>query len=143
MRNLRWTLALSFLSFAVVPTPAGQGVPEPPMPDDSCGYPVANLVSLKEAPGHVINGVTVPTVLPETKVSPTFSEAALKAGGRVSVTAIVCKDGSVQAVQAVHAPTAEAAKAATDALRGWKFTPAKKDGEAVAVRYSLVFDVKP
>jgi len=147
MRNTpRWILAASFLwSLAAVPAVAAERVIQPQMPDESCGEPVARLVSLKEVPGReqVINGVTVPTVLPETKSSPTFPEAALKAGGRVSVSAIVCKDGSVQAVQVVHSPSKEAGTAAADALRKWKFNPAKKDGQPVAVAYSLTFDVKP
>ena len=147
MRNTpRWILAVSFLcSLAAVPALAVERVVEPQMPDASCGDPVTRLVSLKEVPGkpQVINGVTVPTVLPETKSSPTFPEAALKAGGRVSISAIVCRDGSVQAVQVVHTPSKEAGTAAAEALRKWRFNPATKDGHPVAVAYSLTFDVKP
>jgi len=137
---------MSFLcSLAAAPAGAAGRVIEPQMPDESCGAVVAHLVSLKEVPGQnqTINGVTVPTVLPETKSSPTFSEAALKAGGQVSVSAVVCKDGSVQAVHVVKAPTQEVGAAAVDAVRKWKFNPAKKDGQPVAVSYGVTFDVKP
>jgi TonB family protein len=61
----------------------------------------------------------------------------------VKVRGIVCKDGSITAVQVLHAPTPDVGTAAADALRKWKFNPAMKDGQAVAVRYMVSFDVKP
>jgi TonB family protein len=61
----------------------------------------------------------------------------------VDLRAVVCKDGSVQAVQVVKAPTEEAGKAAAEALSKWKFSPPMKDGHPVAVGYMVSVDVKP
>ena len=117
----------------------------PPTVDEKCGALVGSVFVGKEVPGYKGStaGLTTPTVIPGTKVSPTFSEKALKAGGKVHLSAIVCKDGSVQGVEVVKAPAPDAGTAAVEAVRQWKFTPAMKGGTAVAVRYMVSVDVKP
>ena len=152
MRNSHsWILAVPYVwSLAAVPALAADQVTlEPVAPpqtvEESCGPVVAGVFAVKDVPGQErsYQGVTMPSVVPGTKVTPTFSEAALKAGGKVQLRAVVCKDGSIQAVQVMRAPTPDVGNAAADALRKWKFTPAVKDGHAVAVRYTVSFDVKP
>ena len=153
MRNLRFRLlAVPFvwsLAAASDPTPPPDQIPldlnlSPQLSEETCGTLVGSVFAGKEVPGvekPVTHGLTSPTVI--AKVSPAFSETALKAGGKVHLSTIVCKDGSVQAVEVVKAPAPEAGAAAVEAVRQWKFTPAVKNGKAVAVRYMISVDVKP
>ena len=145
MRNTSvWVLAVPFLwSLAAAPAMAGDTFRLTGVPSESCGKPVASMVVMDASQHLTLKGVTAPTVIPETKVSPAYSEAALKKGGSVTISCLVCKDGSVEMIQVMHSPTPEAAQAAAQALLKWKFNPAQKDGQAVAVTYSLKMRVKP
>jgi TonB family protein len=150
MRNVMFSiLAVSFVwSLAAASAPATDQVPlplPPPAVDESCGPLVGSVFAGTEVPGQKAstNGLTSPTLVPGTKVSPTFSETALKAGGKVHLSAIVCKDGSVRAVEVVKTPAPDAGAAAAEAVQQWKFTPAVKNGTPVAVRYMVSVDVKP
>ena len=146
MRNLSvWILAGPFL-WSLAPAPAVAADTfrvVPGVPSESCGAPVASLAVTDASQHLTLKGVTAPTVIPETKVSPAYSEAALKKGGRVALSCVVCRDGSVEMIQVMHSTTPEAAQAAAQALLKWKFNPAQKDGQAVAVTYSLIMVVKP
>jgi len=152
MRNVHsWILAVPFV-WSLAASPASSADPvtlepaaPPQMLEESCGTFIGNVFAVNDASGQerTLQGVVLPTVVAGSKVSPTFSEAAVKAGGKVSLRGIVCKDGSITSVQVLHAPTPDVGTAAADALRKWKFNPAMKDGQAVAVRYMVSFDVKP
>jgi TonB family protein len=152
MRNAHsWILVLPFAwclaasPVAAVDQVTTESATPPTTVEESCGRIVGGVFAVKdvENQNRSHQGLTMPTVVPGTKVTPTFSDAARKAGGKVQLRAVVCKDGSVQAVQVVRAPTPDVGTAAAEALKKWKFNPAVKDGQAVAMRYMVSFDVKP
>ncbi len=82
-------------------------------------------------------GVSAPTII--HKVDPQYSEEARKARyqGTVVLEAIVQKDGSVQIVRVVRSLGFGLDEKAQEALRQWKFSPAKQNGVAVAVSLNI------
>jgi TonB family protein len=79
------------------------------------------------------DGVTAPKVLKEVKAE--YPPEAMKAGvaGIVRMECVVQADGTPNDIRVVVPlePTVDAA--AIQALKGWKFTPGQKDGQAVPV----------
>jgi TonB family protein len=86
---------------------------------------------------RVGGGVSAPTVI--YKVEPQYSEEARKARyqGTVVLEAIVQKDGSVQIVRVVRSLGFGLDEKAIEALRQWKFNPAKQNGVAVPVALNI------
>jgi protein TonB len=86
---------------------------------------------------HVGGGVSAPTII--KKVDPQYSEEARKARyqGTVVLEAIVQKDGSVQIVRVVRSLGFGLDEKAIEALRQWKFSPAKQNGVAVPVALNI------
>src|SRR5262245_7083027 len=130
MRNSHsWILAVPFVwSVAASPAPAAdKPTPETTLPmsadEAACGRIVGGVFAVKDVEGQnqAPQGVTMPTVVPGTKVTPSFSEAAVKAGGKVQLRAVVCKDGSLLGAQVLRAPTPEVGNVALDAFKKWKF----------------------
>jgi hypothetical protein len=78
-----WSLAASPAS-ATDQVTLEPAAPPQMMLDESCGTFIGNVFAVNDASGQerTLEGVILPTVVPGSKVSPTFSEAALKAGGR-------------------------------------------------------------
>jgi len=132
-----------------------QGIPGPPSsgPGNGAGIGTGNGrgVGPGNGPGvgpgdgggygggvfRVGGGVTAPTIL--KKVDPQYSEEARKARyqGTVVLEAIVQKDGSVQIVRVVRSLGFGLDEKAIEALRQWKFSPAKKNGEPVPVALNI------
>lgn len=83
----------------------------------------------------------VPTRRIEPVYPPTMKRQ--KINGSVRVEFVVDKNGNVVAPRVVQSSHMEFEKPALDAIRRWKFTPGKKDGEAVRVRVAapLIFNV--
>jgi TonB family protein len=86
---------------------------------------------------RVGGGVSAPTVI--YKVEPQYSEEARKARyqGTVILEAIVQKDGTVQIVRVVRSLGFGLDEKAIEALRQWKFQPAKQNGVAVPVALNI------
>jgi len=86
---------------------------------------------------RVGGGVSAPTVI--YKVEPQYSEEARKARyqGTVVLEAIVQKDGTVQIVRVVRSLGFGLDEKAIEALRQWKFNPAKQNGVAVPVALNI------
>jgi TonB family protein len=86
---------------------------------------------------RVGGGVSAPTVI--YKVEPQYSEEARKARyqGTVILEAIVQKDGTVQIVRVVRSLGFGLDEKAIEALRQWKFNPAKQNGVAVPVALNI------
>lgn len=82
-------------------------------------------------------GVSEPKII--KKVDPQYSEEARKARyqGTVVLEAVVQKDGSVQIVRVVRSLGFGLDEKAIEALRQWKFSPAKQNGVAVAVSLNI------
>lgn len=86
---------------------------------------------------RVGGGVSAPTIL--HKVDPQYSEEARKARyqGTVILEAIVQKDGTVQIVRVVRSLGFGLDEKAIEALRQWKFNPAKQNGVPVPVALNI------
>jgi len=61
--------------------------------------------------------------------------------GIIAVDIVVGPDGSVRSVRALNGPDV-LARAATGALRWWKFEPYRMKGEAVAVESTVAVEFK-
>lgn len=83
--------------------------------------------------------------VPGTNLPPRYPALARKRGweGSVTLSVFVGEDGSVQSVgvetSSGHRTLDEAA---VEAVRGWRFTPARKSGRAVASSYKVTFEFK-
>lgn len=93
------------------------------------------------------DGVTMPVLIPESKVSPTYPEVAReeKIQGKVILQAVVDLDGSVTKIK-VEDSEPEGyepfIKSAVEAVRHWRYEPATLDGEPVAVYFTLKMEFK-
>jgi hypothetical protein len=74
-------------------------------------------------------------VKPNYPVDEFRRRAAVKnfANERVALQAVIAEDGGVRACRTVYAMSASFAHAAEAALKQWRFTPARRNGAAVAV----------
>jgi TonB family protein len=85
------------------------------------------------------NGVSLPEVVKEVK--PGYTRAAMdaKIQGSVWLSCVVDANGDIAEVTVTKSLDAEYGldQAAIDAATHWKFRPARKDGEPVAVRITL------
>jgi TonB family protein len=89
-------------------------------------------------PLRVGGNIRVPRKL--VHVNPAYPLAMREAGleGSVPIEAVIGTDGSVSSVRVLSAQVhPEFAKAATDAVRQWKFSPTLLNGEAVEVRMTV------
>ena len=82
-------------------------------------------------------GVTPPTVL--SRIEPVYSEAARKAKleGTVELSAVIRKDGSVEAVKVLRGLGLGLDESAIRALKSWQFRPGMKDGRPVDLRVNI------
>jgi len=132
-----------------------QGIPGPPSSGSGSGGGIGNGtgrgVGSGTGPGvgpgegggygggvfKVGGGVSAPSII--HKVDPQYSEEARKARyqGTVILEAIVQKDGSVQIVRVVRSLGFGLDEKAIEALRQWKFSPAKQNGIAVPVALNI------
>ena len=78
--------------------------------------------------------VTAPRVI--YAPDPEYTDKARKAkiNGTVVVSLIVTADGRVRDVQVIKSLTPDLDRKAIEAFRKWKFNPATKDGQPVAVQ---------
>ncbi len=132
-----------------------QGIPGPPSSGSGSGGGIGNGtgrgVGSGSGPGvgpgegggygggifRVGGGVSAPSII--HKVDPQYSEEARKARyqGTVVLEAIVQKDGSVQIVRVVRSLGFGLDEKAIEALRQWKFSPAKQNGVPVPVALNI------
>ena len=102
------------------------------------------IVALVVAGGLAVAGdYTEPFAIAETRIAPEYPPAAQAAGfqGSVAVAAVINTDGTVGAVEVVDSSTARLGfeEAAVAAIKGWRFEPAREDGEAVDAVYAYRF----
>jgi TonB family protein len=152
LRNTRWTLLPAlFCSLSLQPGRAAERVPPSsmvqaePVPE-TCIPVVGGVFAVKDTgEAQTASGMTMPTVIPDSRVLPRYPASALESevAGKIQVRGVVCRDGSIEGVHAVKAPSPELGNAAVEAVKQWRFHPAMKDGEPVAVRYVVSLDVKP
>ena len=89
---------------------------------------------------RVGSGVTPPTVL--SRIEPVYSEAARKAKlqGKVVLSAIVRKDGSLEVLSVVRGLGLGLDENAIKALKKWRFRPGKRSGKPVDVALNIEVD---
>jgi TonB family protein len=94
-----------------------------------------------EEPKHVSSNEALSQVI--TKVKPDYPEVAkqIRISGQVELEATIDEEGSVSSVKTLTGNPI-LAKAATDALRKWKFKPFKEDGRAMKVASSFTMEFK-
>jgi len=82
---------------------------------------------------RVGSGVSAPVVTYQEQ--PRYPEAASKAGidGTVLISLVVGEDGVPRDLKIVRSPDSRFDQNALDAVRKWRFRPAQKDGQPVAV----------
>lgn len=76
-------------------------------------------------------GVPVPVAVVSPSVSPNY------AGSKIDVAFTVDAQGIPTAFSVTSSPDAVVAKAVTDAVKKWRFTPAQKNGAPVAMKVVL------
>jgi len=75
------------------------------------------------------------------QVSPNYKTArGVRLEGSVTVGLIVSSQGVPRDVRIVKGVDKEVDQSAVDAVRQWRFAPARKDDKAIAVRVSLEID---
>jgi protein TonB len=104
--------------------------------------PVGIEVNVPASPGF--DGVTYPVLIENSRVLPTFPMKARKAGvvGNVILEAIIRQDGTVGAARVLRTPGSDLGfeEAAIDALKHWRYKPAKQDGQPVDVYFTIVVE---
>jgi len=90
--------------------------------------------------------VTGDVVAPElvTKVKPGYPEVARRARleGKVFLQAIINEKGEVEDVQVLSAANPIFQQPAIDAVKQWKYRPAKQNGRPVKVYFTVVVDFR-
>ena len=87
-------------------------------------------------------GGTEPVVL--TRVMPRYPPAARGSGveGTAVVRAVVRRNGRVGSVEVLRDPGMGLGDAAADAVKRWRFTPARLNGEAIEVHYNVTVNFR-
>ena len=91
-------------------------------------------------------GFTNAILIPESKVNPDHPDEAREAkiDGNVILGAVIDTDGSVCGIEVLRTnqPGWGLEAAATEAVGQWRYEPALKDGEPVAICFTIFVDFK-
>ena len=91
-----------------------------------------------------IDGVSNPVLIESSKATPFYPERARnqKLSGQVILQVVVKADGSVGEMLVVRCnrPALGFEKATKDAVRQWRYEPATRDGQPLAVYFTVVVD---
>jgi protein TonB len=133
------------------PEPIREPEPEfipPPLPDN-----IEVLIGVPEPPARPgidspriagAGGVTLPELIPDSKVSPYYPELARVARieGRVILQAVICTDGSVSDLVVLRCshPKLGFEESAIEAVSQWRYKSALLDGRPVAVYFTVLVD---
>lgn len=124
------------LAIAFVPPEPKEG--EPDLPADRVGEDFLEGPKLRVAG---FGGVTMPTLIPSSRVEPVHPERFLIARmeGSVLLSVVILNDGSVRDVRVLRAepPGWELEAAAAEAVEQWRYEPATLEGEPVDVQHTI------
>jgi len=97
------------------------------------------VIALAWMPRSVAGAEGMEPPVPVRTVAPKFPEEMRRNGsaGLVTVSCLIDEKGNVTEPKVIKATNEAFAEPAVEALRKWKFKPAKKDGEAVAIRVNI------
>ncbi len=126
-----WKLTVAFYAAVILATVSCVHAQDQPAPNS------------QEPPGRVYkigNGVTPPRVIQQT--DPEFSEKARKAHfqGACVLMMVVGEDGLPRNIRVTKPLGKGLDEKAVEAVRSWKFDPARKDGHPVAVEIAVEVD---
>jgi protein TonB len=88
-----------------------------------------------------VGGVSLPTIIPSSKIKPEYPEVARKAriAGKVLLSAVIDREGNVTDVTVLKGhPMLN--NAAIDAVKKWKYKPAIQNGKPVKVYMTVGVD---
>jgi TonB family protein len=121
------------------------------IPDTSVPLDLGDFGDLSGPPapsGPLLAGVdaTEPIIIPGTRVEPDYPEMARRTGveGKVIMQAVIHKDGTVGEIQVLRAPQPDLgfSEAAQEAVRQWRYIPAKQGDRPVDVYFTIVVDFR-
>src|SRR5207253_4688918 len=97
------------------------------------------VIALAGTPRPVFGAEGLEPPVPVRTVAPKFPEEMRRNGsaGLVTVSCLIDEKGNVTEPKVVKASNEAFSEPALEALKKWKFKPAKKDGEAVAIRVNI------
>lgn len=114
------------------------GVPQPNPPMQGDGGPADEPLLAG------VGDVTSPVLIPETKVTPEYPEAARvgRLEGKVILRAVIRRDGTVGDVSVlrVSMPSLGFEESAMAAVRQWRYQPAMQRGRPVDVYFTVMVD---
>ncbi len=124
--------------------PAPELAPEALPPDIEV---VLGTPELPPATGPLIagaEGVSFPELIPESRIEPEYPEKARRARleGNVILQAVILKDGTAGeiAVLRCNRPGVGFEESAIEAVRLWRYRPARQNGRAVDVYFTVKVD---
>ncbi len=89
-------------------------------------------------------GVSFPELIPESKIDPEYPEAARRAQleGSVILQAVIVRDGTVEEIRVLRCSQNGVGfeEAAIEAVRLWRYRPAKQSGRPVDVYFTVKVD---
>jgi protein TonB len=103
--------------------------------------PVPSEGSEGEGPVHVVAGISPPRIL--ERVLPVYPEMArrIRLSGRVTIAAVIDRDGRVREAQVTSPPLGFGLEeSALAAVQRWRYSPALRGSEPVAVYFRLTVD---
>ncbi len=92
-----------------------------------------------DAPLHLTGAMTPPRLLPTSRVEPRYTEAArrVRLTGTVILEAVIDEQGEIRQVKVIQGLPLGLDQAAIDAVRHWRFEPARLGTRPVAVYFTL------
>jgi len=98
----------------------------------------AVLAQTAEEPVYKLGpGITPPRVIHQVEPNPKKDAGGFRISGTVLVGLIVSSHGEPKDVRVVQSLQKDVDQSAVDAVKEWRFEPAKKDGMPVAVRVTV------
>ena len=97
------------------------------------------ITALGMLPVSVLAAEGMEPPVPVRTIAPHFPDEMRRAGssGLVTVSCLIDEKGNVTEPKVIKASNEAFSEPALEALRKWKFKPAKKDGTPVAIRVNI------
>ena len=118
---------------STVLAPIASGIGSGPAANTNRVYPLSRAVGTGPLALHVGNGVSAPVIISAPDPEYPKSGADAKKEGLVVLTIVIGADGLVHNASVVKTLSPDFDAKAIAAVKNWKFKPAQKDGQNVAV----------
>ncbi|MHC4992882.1 MAG: energy transducer TonB, partial [Planctomycetota bacterium] len=109
--------------------------------------PIVNPVAPPQrGPTQILPGVSPPRLIPESRVQPIYPELArvTRVEGNVILQAVVRSDGTVGEIRVLRCnrPNLGFEEAAIEAVRQWRYEPARQHGRPVDVYFTVYVEFR-